>query len=186
MISCFSIRASSRCPQSLACISLQCRNNILRRGLEQGNDIADKLFLRLDVAQSVQLIVAHVNAPFGESRLQDGLLGLLAEFLDQNRRSLRYVRKHNRGGTLQYFYQFSVSLLNLLERLGQQRVLHYDQFDVALVALAAQGSGLLGVQCLDVGDVEVRISLELLGDGVNNDQFSSFVISSLLLLFGFY
>ena len=73
--------------------------------------------------------------------------------------------------TLQYFYQFSVSLLNLLERLGQQCVLHYDQFDVALVALAAQGSGLLGVQCLDVGDVEVRISLELLGDGVNNDQF---------------
>ena len=54
--------------------------------------------LRLDVAQSVQLIVAHVDAPFGESCLQDGFLGLLAEFLDQNRRSLCYVREHNRGG----------------------------------------------------------------------------------------
>ena len=39
------------------------------------------------------------------------------------------------------------------------------------IALAAQGSGLLCVKRRDVGDIEVRISLELLGNGVNNDQF---------------
>ena len=155
----------------MACISLQCRNNILRRRLEQCDDIADKLLLRLDVTQSVQLIVAHVNASLGESRFQNGFVGLLAEFLDQDRRSLRNVGEHNRGRTLQYFYQISVSLLHLLQRLAQQRVLHDYQFDVVFEALAAQGSGLLCVKRRDVGDIEVRISLELLGNGVNNDQF---------------
>ena len=36
---------------------------------------------------------------------------------------------------------------------------------------AQQGSGLLCVQRLDVGDIEVRISLELLGKAVNYNQF---------------
>ena len=58
-----------------------------------------------------------------------------------------------------------------IQRLAQQRVLHDYQFDVVFEALAAQGSGLLCVKRRDVGDIEVRISLELLGNGVNNDQF---------------
>ena len=36
----------------------------------------------------------------------------------------------------------------------------YYQFDVVFEALAAQGSGLLCVKRRDVGDIEVRISLE--------------------------
>ena len=79
--------------------------------------------------------------------------------------------EHNRGRTLQYFYQISIGLLHLLEGFAQKGVLSHHQFHVALEALTAQGSGLLGVQRLDVGDVEVRISLELLGEVVNYNQF---------------
>jgi len=155
----------------LACISLQCRDNILGRGLKQSDDIADELFLRLDVTQSVQLVVADIDTTLGESRLQNGLVRLLAELLDENGRSLRNIGEHNRGRTLQYFYQISISLLHLLERFREQGVLYDHQLHVALEALAAQGSGLLGVERLDVGDVEVRISLELLGKAVNHNQF---------------
>ena len=133
------------------------------------------------------MIVADIDAPFGESRLQNGFVRRLAELLDQNGRSFRNVGEHDRGGTLQYFHQFSVRLLRLLERLRKQGVLHDHQLHVALEALAAQGSGLLGVQRLDVGDIEVRISLELLGEAVNNNQF--FFLCHLYLsslLFGFY
>ena len=67
--------------------------------------------------------------------------------------------------------QISIGFLHLLEGFAQKGVLGHHQFHIALEALAAQGSGLLGVERLDVGDVEVRISLELLGEVVDYNQF---------------
>ena len=58
--------------------------------------------------------------------------------------------------------------LETFERLAEKGVLHDDEFDLVLEALSAQLSGLLGVERFDVGQIEVRILVELLGEVVTD------------------
>ena len=139
--------------------------------MQQGDDIADKLLPALNVAQSVQLVVAYIHAAFHVRRFQYRLVGSLAELLDQHRRRLARVGEHYRGRTLQYFHQISIRFLHPLQRFGKKRVLYDHQLDVAFEALATQRRSLLSIQSLDVRNVKVRILVELLGEAVNDNQF---------------
>ena len=64
-----------------------------------------------------------------------------------------------------------IRLLNLLQCLTEQCVLNYYELDIVLKALATQLSSLLSVQSLDVGNIEVRVLIELLCKTVDNGQF---------------
>ena len=155
----------------MTCTTLQCRNNILGRRLEQCDDIADELLAALDVAKRLDLIVTNVNAALDICGLQNGLVARLAELLDYDGGSLSRLGEHDRRRTLQYVHQISLGLLHLLQSLAEQRILNYDEFDAVLKALATQRCGLLGVKSLDVGNIEVRVLIELLCKTVDNGHF---------------
>ena len=85
--------------------ALKCRNNVLRRRLQQCNQFCDEFVLRLDSAQELEILLAYVNSFFYVSsfELRFSLTGLVAlgKLLDEFCRCVAGIAKHESGVTLE-------------------------------------------------------------------------------------
>ena len=115
--------------------TLKCRNDVLRRRLQQCNEFSDEFVLRLDSAQELEILLAYVNSFFYVSSFELGLslAGLVAfgKLLDEFSGRITGVAEHKSRITLESTENLCLYAL-LLERLLKQRVLRYQELDVLL------------------------------------------------------
>ena len=149
--------------------SLQSRDDVLGRRLQQSDDIADKLLAGLDVDQFLEGALAQIYALLYVSGLQHRLRIRLAELFDQLRRPLARIAEHDGRLALERRHQLRLGLLDLLERLDEKRILDDYQLYLLLEAHLPQSGRLLGIQLGGIGDIEMRIFLQFLGQTVDND-----------------
>src|SRR5699024_7587224 len=149
----------------LTCSAGKCRNDILRRRLEQSDDIPDKLFAALDGYEHVEVLVAYINTFFHIRGLEHRLplWVLFAELLDNLCRSLVDGREHDRSRAAEHSLELFVRLVRGFERLFEKGVLHDHETYFLHETVTAERRCLCCVEFGDVCYVEVRVFVVLGG-----------------------
>ena len=144
--------------------ALQCRNDVLRRALEQCHEFCDEFVLGLDSAEEVEILLTYVNSLFYVSSLELGLSlsGLVAfgKLFDEFSGSVTGVAEHQRCVTLESSEDLCIDTL-CFEGFLEQCILSYQEFDVLLEARTTQVTGLRSIQTLDIHEVEMCILSQL-------------------------
>ena len=156
---------------------LQLGDNVLDGRLEQGDHIGDEFVLGFDADQLFQVLFANIEALLNISAFQDGLRDVLvasAIILDQLGRGVVGVRKHDGGFTLDDGEELGIIETRFLHSLDQEGVLDHFQLDLTAEGKTAQLARLNGVETSDIGDVKMRISLNLLAQAVDQLVFQFF------------
>ena len=151
--------------------ALKCRNDILRRRLQQCNQFSDELVLGLDRAEELEILLAYVNSLFYVSSFELGLsltgLVTFGKLFDELSRSVTGVAEHECGVAFQSAEDLCLNAF-FLKRFLKQGVLRNQEFDILFEASATELAGLLCIQTLDVNEVEVRELSQLCAKGFND------------------
>ena len=147
----------------LSAAILESGNDVAHRSLEEGDDVSDEFFLGLDSAEFLELVSSDESALLDVRALELRLLAeILLELLDELGRSVgRFAEHDGRVAFEKRENVLKLLVLNAFDDMGEQGVLHDVEFDTLVEAGAAEFDGVLSIQSLNVGEVEVRILLEL-------------------------
>ena len=150
--------------------SIQTRNDILDRRLQQSHNVGDKFVLALDSYQLVKFFSTYEEALLSICTLQGGDTFLLV-LLDQLGRYVCRLCEHDGRIAFQALIQRSVVNIRSLKCLVQKLVLHNQQFDLVLEALPTEVTGLSCIQSGNVNQIEMRIFLQFLSEFYDDSIF---------------
>ena len=164
--------------------ALECRNDILRRRLEQSNQFGDEFVLGLDSAQELEILLAYIDGflYISSFELRLSLTGLVAlgKLLDEFSRHITRVAEHESGVALECLEDSCIHAL-LLKRFLEQCILSNQEFDVLFEARATQVAGLRSIQTLDIYEIEVRVLSQLCAKSFNDEIFIFLFLTCLLV-----
>ena len=152
--------------------ALESGNNVLGRALEKSDNVGDKLVLALDVSEGLQLVLTYIYCLLYISAFQHGeSVLLIAELLDEFRRSVTRIAEHESSLAMQQVVEFGVIDFSFLESLLEKSILHAEHLDALLEAGAAERACLLGVETGCLHQVNAGIFAERITDHVYDDCF---------------
>lgn len=157
----------------VASAALESRDDILGGRLEQSDNVCDKLLFALDGDKLLESVCA-IDRLLDESTLEDRLLVCGGELLDDLSGRISDIGEHYSRVAGESGVEVGELAVYRLYSLLDEGVLDDHELDVPLEAETTQRAGLLGVESLDVNEVEVGIALERLNELVNECGFIFF------------
>ncbi len=157
----------------VASAALKCADDILGGRLEESDDVGDKFLLALDGDERLE-IVGSVDRRLDVSTLKDRLLVGSSELLYELSGSVAYVGEHDGSIATEARVELSELTVNRADCLLDQRILNDLELNLLLEAGLAESASLLGVEALDVDEVEVVVALNRLSELFEESGFIFF------------
>lgn len=163
----------------VACAALESADDVLGRRLEESDDVGDELLLALDSHESLEILRA-VDGLLYIGALEYGLLIGSCELLDDLCGSIADVAEHDGGVASEAAVELAKLTIDLADGLLDQRVLDNLELNLLIEAGLAESACLLGVEALDIDEVEVVVALKCLDELVEESSFIFFSHDSFL------
>lgn len=157
----------------VASAALEGGDDILGGRLEQSDNVCDKLLFALDSDKLLEGVCA-IDRLLDESTFEDGLLICRGELFDDLGGRVTDIGEHYSRVAGESGVEVGELAVYRLNSLLDKGVLDDHELDVPLKAETTQRAGLLGVETLDVNEVEVGVALERLNELVNECGFIFF------------